>query len=230
MSEDSIRMTCSEFEEILNDLDRAGMPEGALREQALAHAESCGPCARLLTETESMDFALQAIAAQECDRHAPSHVEAALLQVFRQERQASMRPRMWWRLGALATAAGVLLALSFSLRDHRWMNPNSSNSDLVSTSPSGQSAQGGTGATTVLSADAASPEFGAGFVALPYADDAASTEGSAVVRVALSQSALASLGVPVVDATDTNELPADLIVSADGTPQAIRLVSEVTTN
>ncbi len=43
------------FEEIVNDLDRAGMPEGALRESALAHAESCSPCARLLTETESLD-------------------------------------------------------------------------------------------------------------------------------------------------------------------------------
>ena len=68
------------------------MPEGALREQALAHAESCGPCARLLTETESLDFALHAISVQECDRRAPSHVEAALLQAFRQEKQVSMRP------------------------------------------------------------------------------------------------------------------------------------------
>jgi len=68
MSEEIIRMNCSEFGEILNDLDRAGMPEGALRESALAHAESCSPCARLLTETESLDFALQALAEQESER------------------------------------------------------------------------------------------------------------------------------------------------------------------
>jgi hypothetical protein len=55
-------------------------------------------------------------------------------------------------------------------------------------------------------------------------------EGAAVVRVALSRSALASLGVPVADATDTSEIPADLIVSVDGTPQAIRLVSQTTEN
>ena len=230
MSEDVFRMTCNEFGEILNDLDRAGMPEGALREQALAHAESCGPCGRLLTETESLDFALQAIATQECDRRAPSHVEVTLLEAFRREKQVSMRPRMWWRLAALATAAAVLLALSFSLRDHRWTNTNSSGANAASTSPPGESPVSGVGTATVLSAEASEPKFGTGFVALPYADEAANLEGAAEVRVALSPSALASLGVPVADATDTNEIPADMIVSVDGTPQAIRLVSEVTTN
>ena len=63
------------------------------------------------------------------------------------------------------------------------------------------------------------PEFGTEFVALPYADEAANLEGAAEVRVALSPSALASLGVPVADATNTNEIPADMIVSVDGTPR-----------
>ena len=150
MSEEAIRMTCKEFDEILNDLDRAGMPEGALREQALAHAESCDPCARLLTETESLDFALHAISIQECDRRAPSHVEAALLQAFRQEKQASTQPRMWWRLAALATAAVVLLALSFSLRDHHWTKHELVRSKCgVNISKQEQSVESGRGAVTV---------------------------------------------------------------------------------
>ena len=213
-----MRMNCSQFEEILNDLDRAGMPEGALRESALAHAESCGPCARLLTETESLDFALQALAEHESDRHAPPHVEAALLRAFRQEKQASVRPKIWWQYAALATAAAVLLTLGISLRQHLGIGLNSPAANVAVT-PS-----------ETATADANASEYAAGFVALPYADDAANTEGDAVVRVALSRSALASLGVPVADATDTNEIPADLIVSLDGTPQAIRLVSEVTEN
>jgi hypothetical protein len=218
MSEETIRMNCSQFEEILNDLDRAGMPEGALRESALAHAESCSPCARLLTETESLDFALQALAEHESDRHAPPHVEAALLRAFRQEKQAAVRPKIWWQYAALATAAAVLLTLGISLRQHWGIGVNSPTANVAAIS---------SGTTT---ADASASEYAAGFVALPYADDAANTEGDAVVRVALSRSALASLGVPVADATDTNEIPADLIVSLDGTPQAIRLVSEVTEN
>jgi hypothetical protein len=230
MSEEEIRMTCSEFEEVINDLDRAGMPEGALREKALAHAESCGPCARLLTETESLDFGFQALAAQDADRRAPSHVEAALLQAFRQEKQVSARPRMWWQLAALATAAVVLLALGFSLREHWATSLNSPINNAALTPASVGAGQTGSDATPSLSVDAAAPEYEAGFVALPYADDAGTMEGAAVVRVALSRSALASLGVPVEDATDTSEIPADLIVSVDGTPQAIRLVSQVTSN
>jgi hypothetical protein len=222
MSEETMRMNCTQFEEILNDLDRPGMPEGALRESALAHAESCGPCARLLTETESLDFALQALGEQESERHAPAHVEAALLQAFRHEKQAAMRPRIWWQLSALAAAAAVLLTLGISLRQHWVPGLNPDGITAVVTPLAAKPA--------AVSSDTSASEYASGFVALPYADDAANVEGASVVRVALSRSALASLGVPVADATDTNEVPADLIVSMDGTPQAIRLVSEVTAN
>jgi len=226
MSGEIVHLTCKQFEEILNDLDRAGMPEGALRESALAHAEQCSACARLLTETESLDFALQALAAQEADAHASAHVEAALLRAFRQEKHASSRPRVWWQIAALATAAALLLALGLALRGH-WGANQQSQDTKVAIVPDSQPAAG----SNLVAADTASgSSYGTGFVALPYADDSANVEGAAVVRVALSRSALASLGVPVADATDTNEIPADLIVSLDGTPQAIRLVPQVTSN
>lgn len=225
MSEEAIRMNCSQFEEILHDLDRAGMPDGALRESAFAHAESCSSCARLLTEAESLNFGLQALAEQEADRHAPARVEATLLRTFRAEKQALLRPRVRWELAALATAAVLLLALGFSLRNHWSTSTNSSAANVATTGGSGQLKAAGPDAT-----DAVASQYGTGFVALPYADDAPNMDGATMVRVALSPSALATLGVPVDDATDTNEIPADLIVSVDGTPQAIRLISQVTTN
>ena len=52
-------MKCAEFEEILHELDRPGTKGNELREEALIHAESCGNCGVLLTETESLDFALK---------------------------------------------------------------------------------------------------------------------------------------------------------------------------
>ena len=64
------------------------------------------------------------------------------------------------------------------------------------------------------------------FVRLPYADDSAALDGGAIVRVELPRAALASLGLPVADAGDAQRILADLIVSADGTPEAIRLISE----
>ncbi|HKN60813.1 MAG TPA: hypothetical protein VJW93_06530, partial [Candidatus Acidoferrales bacterium] len=74
----------------------------------------------------------------------------------------------------------------------------------------------------------AGSEDGTAFVSLPYADDATSLEGGAVVRVVMPRSALASLGLPVSGAVGTDAIPAELIVSEDGTPQAIRLVSPAT--
>ncbi|MFZ3201561.1 MAG: hypothetical protein WA175_10475, partial [Candidatus Acidiferrales bacterium] len=73
-------------------------------------------------------------------------------------------------------------------------------------------------------------EYATAFVSLPYADDSAMADGGTVVRVVLSRSALASLGVPVADAGNTNPIPADIVVSEDGTPQAIRLVSQASVN
>ena len=72
-------MRCMEFEEIVHDLDRPGTRGVALRERALAHAETCAHCAQLLTETESLDQALHAIATTEGQQEAPVWVESALL-------------------------------------------------------------------------------------------------------------------------------------------------------
>jgi hypothetical protein len=65
-----------------------------------------------------------------------------------------------------------------------------------------------------------------GFVSLPYAADPATLEDGAVVRVVLSRSALASLGLPVADVGASEQVPADIVLSEDGAPQAIRLVSQ----
>jgi hypothetical protein len=42
---------CAQFEAILNGLDSTRAPALAVPETALAHAESCGECARPLLET-----------------------------------------------------------------------------------------------------------------------------------------------------------------------------------
>jgi len=61
---------------------------------------------------------------------------------------------------------------------------------------------------------------------LPYADDSIALDGGAIVRVELPRATLASFGLPVAEFGDAQRILADLVVSADGTPQAIRLVSQ----
>jgi hypothetical protein len=69
-------------------------------------------------------------------------------------------------------------------------------------------------------------EYATNFVSLPYADDPGTLEGGTVVRVTLSRDALASFGMPVADWNANERIPADIALSVDGVPQAIRLVSD----
>ena len=206
-------MSCTEFEEIVHDLDRPGTSGLALRERALAHAESCAACARLLTETESLDQALHAIASTEGEQEAPAWVESALLREFRYAKAARGKSNFARHVAALGIAAAVLLAAGLSL--HQFI-PGAKGAG------SGQQANVAAPAT----ANQGGVESASEFIALPYADDPDGVEGGTVVRVELSGSALASLGMPVSLAGSNGSISADLLVSDDGTPQAIRLVSQ----
>jgi hypothetical protein len=213
-------MDCSQFEEVLHDLDRPGTRGLALREVALAHAESCSRCAQLMTDAESLDFSLQTIALREAHLEAPPRIEAHLLKEFRLHNAAAYRRRMQGRLAALGIAAAILLAFGVSLR-HGSVFHGKSTPD---TSANGAAAL----VSPVEVAENRLPDSPdeTAFVSLPYAADPATLENGAVVRVVLSRSALASLGLPVADVGVTEQVPADIVLSEDGAPQAIRLVAQ----
>lgn len=215
-------MKCLEFEEIVHDLDRPGTHGVALRERALAHAESCAHCAQLLTETESLDQALHAIATAEGEQEAPAWVESALLREFQIMKVGAAKASLGRHVAALGIAAAVLLAAGLSL--HRLApgakGPVAGLNDQPDVSV----------AATTNQSEQSAVEGSSGFIALPYADDPDGSEGGTVVRVELSGPALASLGMPVSLASSSSSIPADLLVSDDGTPQAIRLVSQQAAN
>jgi hypothetical protein len=217
-------MDCTQFEEMVHDLDRPGTRGAGLREFALAHAEFCSHCGQLLTEAESLDMALQTIAARDGASEMPKAAEMVLLERFRQAKAASAGSRAAWRVAALGIAAAAVLAFGLAL--HR-VAPKVKTQGLeqagqtIRSVPS-QEQSGG----TATSAEQGDLDAMASFVPLPYADDPQGLEGGAVVRVQLSGPALASLGMPVAFAGSSESVSADLLVSDDGTPQAIRLISE----
>lgn len=230
-------MDCFQFEELFHDLDRPGTEGFAAREAALAHAESCSRCGQLLTQAESLDLALRALSARENGEQAPLRLEKVLRDEFRRGKGALSRRKVRWQIAALGTAAAVLLALGLSLR-HRGVQTGGSGGSQQNASAVGV---GNMSSPTVADSSAADSngqedaapesrtidsESATAFVPLPYADDSMSTEGVAIVRVVLSRPALASLGLPVTDMGATDHIPADIIVSEDGAPQAIRLVSQ----
>src|SRR5271156_3714650 len=115
MNEEVNLMDCARFEEIVHDLDRPGTEGFALRESALAHAESCSHCARLMTDAESLDASLCELARGEASKQAPARVGNALMEEFRGQKTTTSRRRVQRQIAALGAAAAVLLALGFSL-------------------------------------------------------------------------------------------------------------------
>lgn len=249
-------MDCNRFQEVLADLDRPGVLPADLRESAFAHAEGCVDCGQLLTETELMDAGLRRLAAREGDRQAPARVEAELLHAFRQRNLAAERKAAWRYAAAVGIAAVLLLTVGLWLnkraRDNKRLPGLKIAEPLVAVGPATQGSKVASAAThdgSVKPTDArempatrpaAKPkkrdtanaeafasdaDSGAGFIRLPDADPGPLDDG-AVVRVEMPRAALASFGLPVEAMEGNGTVRADLIVSADGTPQAIRLLSQ----
>jgi hypothetical protein len=222
-------MDCTRFEEIVHDIERPGTEGFALRDSALAHAESCAHCARLMTDVESLDAGLRAMSVAAAVEQAPASLEVGLMAEFRRQKMASLRWSVQRQIAALSAAAAVLLAVGFSL--HRFMGRKGNEAPVVAkvvnapSSPAATAAGSGNSQNSVNLIDAADSEY-ASFVPLPYADDPSALDEGTVVRVEMPRAALASFGLPVAAMESDGTVRADLIVSADGTPQAIRLVPQ----
>jgi hypothetical protein len=226
MKEEADFMDCVEFKEIYHDLDRPGTPGYRFRERALTHAESCACCGLLLTDGEALDFALGNLSQHNAGREAPPRVEAALLREFRVAKLAGSRRRVREQLAALSVAAAILLAMGLGVQ-HRIASRSSTAVQSAKLAPdSSAAAVDNTAATNEQVED----EYASGFVPVPYADDPAALEGGAIVRVTLPRSALPSFGLPITESEGSDSVFADLVVSEDGTPQAIRLVSDADPN
>jgi hypothetical protein len=231
MKEQEDFMDCVEFNEIYHDLDRPGTSGFRFRERALAHAESCSSCGGLLTDGEALDFALRNLTQHNAGREAPRRVEAALLREFQASKLAGSRRRVHGQLAALGTAAAIVLALGLGVQHRIASSHNKAapqEASLATTPGAGASAMAGQQETAASEAD--EDEYATEFVPVPYADDPAALEGGAIVRVTLPRSALPSFGLPITESDGTDTVFADLVVSEDGTPQAIRLVSDTNPN
>jgi len=243
MKDEGKLMDCAQFKEIYQELDRPGTSGYRFRERALSHAETCPRCGALLTEGEALDFALRNLAERSAGWNASPRIEANLLREFQQVKLAGSRQRIRKQFAILGAAAAVLLALGIGV--HERITLGARTTSLEAANVAGNPTAGTTtdavagGSTTpgestsAVSASANQAdenEYAEEFVPVPYADDPAGLEGGAIVRVTLPRSALASFGLPFAESEGTDRVSADLIVSQDGTPQAIRLVTQENAN
>jgi negative regulator of sigma E activity len=242
-------MDCAQFEELVHDLDRPGTEGFARREAALAHAESCSRCGILVMQSESLDEALQALSKRESGRGVSPLVAATLMEEFQRHKFVSLGRRVRRQVAALGAAAAVLLAVGFWLHFSYSQTPptaiNEQPSAPVASTPapvqvpaSANSAASPVSPTAVPSVPTnvqrasleAESQNDAAFIRLPYSDGPDNLDDDAVVRVVLTPATLASFGLPVTGIGSGEPVQADLAVSPDGMPQAVRLVSGTSSN
>lgn len=232
-------MDCVQFEALVHDLDRVGSHAASARASAMQHAESCRRCGRLLEDVRSLDLALHSLATVDAGSAASARLETALLAEFRRRNAEREKPQANFRLAALAVAACGLLAFGVVWRLRHVIQPvspaaapvanQSPITPVVTQSPATASAGAAktpVAATELAAAAEEKPEYATSFVPLPYADDPATLEGATVVRVTMSRATLASFGMPVAEFGAAERIPADIALSEDGVPQAIRLVAD----
>ena len=172
-----------------------------------------------------------------------------LMEEFQHQKFALLSRKVTRQIAALGATAAVLLALGFWLHFAHSKTPSISINEqpIAPSAPSPAPAQVPASAnsaqpsaptspvspTTVPSSPAnvqrasleAESQTDAAFIRLPYSDDTGSLDNDAVVRVVLTPATLASFGLPVTGLGSGEPVQADLAVSQDGMPQAVRLVS-----
>jgi hypothetical protein len=221
-------MNCDQFRDLIPELAREESSADSAVITALAHAESCRECDALLREAERITAGLRSLAAEHDFDAAPPRVETALLDAFRRQ-HAPAYIRTWRRTGAwvIASAAGVaaaaLLAILLSGKG-AGTSPATPGAPEVTPRETNRPAASPRVNWADYAAEGETEEqAAAAYIPLAADFDPSWLDSGAIVRVVLSRPALESLGVPV-NAGSSGQMVADMVVTSDGTPEAIRVV------
>ena len=208
-------MNCEEFAiaGLDRDLDAGEADSAAARE----HLRSCPHCAALYESSLALRADLRELAQLTSEASAPSRVEMRLRQEFRtryttQKRRGRAVVASW----LLAAAALILVATSLVL----WQRGG--RTDAAKQQPS-------TPAATHSVANG--PELGGTLIAENDGDEFAMIPGAipgmmddtTIVRVQMERGSLAALGLSVNEEHANDIVQVDLLLGADGQPQAYRL-------
>lgn len=227
-------MNCEQFHELVESLARDEALDGTLVQEALAHADSCGPCDALLEESEALTRNLGQLARQYRSEQAPAHIEKNLLRVLRGRRAPKVPPKRarWLLLAGAGSIAAAALVVVLLIGRGRFTAGGASIGQLGAKNAGVASGPGNTAADSYNLAESSLNDEenpADSFLPLSPTFDPSSLDDDTMVRVVLSRSALESLGLPLNVGGDS-QVVADLIVSSDGTPQAIRLIGRYDPN
>ncbi|HXC47878.1 MAG TPA: hypothetical protein VNU20_06270 [Candidatus Sulfotelmatobacter sp.] len=210
-------MNCEEFSIV--GLDRDLDAEGVDFTAAFEHLRNCPHCAALYESSLALRSDLRGLGQLTADATTPSRVEMRLRQEFRTRHTTEKgRGRAVVASWLLAAATLVLVAGSLVL----WQRHGSVNTAKTQKPPT---------TPVALRSVATGPELGGTLIAENDGDEFALIPGAipgtlddtTVVRVQMERGSLGALGLSVNEEHANDVVQVDLLLGADGQPQAYRL-------
>ncbi len=208
-------MNCEEF--AITGLDRDLEPDGIDFAAAFEHLRNCPACAALYESSLAMRADLREFGNLTSEATTPSRVEMRLRQEFRtRHTTAKSRGRVVVASWLLAAAALILVATSLMFW-HGGGGTDVARQHLSSPAATPSIATG--------------PELGGTLIAENDGDEFALIPGAipgmlddtTVVRVQMERGSLGALGLSVNEEHANDIVQVDLLLGADGQPQAYRL-------
>src|SRR5688572_24628617 len=113
-------MSCQNIESSITELARGQLLEARVKEETLAHIESCQRCASSFADQQTLSSGLRALRASVATTDVPARIEAGLLEAFRRGPSASRlvsRPKAGprWLTWSIAAAAAVLIISALTI-------------------------------------------------------------------------------------------------------------------
>ncbi len=234
------QMNCEEMAALGFDFDgRAAEVNESQRAAAEEHLRACGSCAAQFESWRELRGGLRALAEETRRAQAPSRVETEL-------RRKVLRlgyERRWERrraaIAGWALAAAAVAAVAMGVRHWMWPGTPVAVGPAVK-APAAPELEQGTGKQNVAAveqpngpdapvrvkrttrpADSAAEAGQDEFTLLPGGLPIAAEDAS-ILRVRMQRGALGALGLPVNEERSGEWVLVDLVVSADGQPQAVR--------
>ena len=222
-------MNCEQFELAVLDLDRKGGGSALERAAALAHLNTCSPCAALQESWKAAREELRALGEATLEAQTPARVEMRLLQEFREQHRRVTARRAGMAAWTLAAAAVVVGAIGWI---HWQKTRNGEIPNRKATTPAvpkkdspvhaQKDASNASGQLKNVETSIASEDNRSDFTPLPGML-LAETDQAAILRVRMQRGTLGQLGFPVNEENASEWIQVDLMVGDDGAPQAVRL-------
>jgi negative regulator of sigma E activity len=211
-----------------------------ITEAQAGHLAECAACNTQWGPHRALAAGLRSMAEEWREVEAPARVEAGLMAAFRSQsgfqgrgvfqfRRDEIRrefARSWWTpVFAWASAAAAMVALATVLV-HGYQPPAKPGTVATPRHTAQPVMQVAAAVSPDTDSDDDAAVLGEGFVRLPNAQRIEANEDFNVVRVEVPGSAMIEAGISLSEDRAADTVLADVALASDGTPRAVRLVSD----